>query len=342
MKKFIFRNIIFFIPVLLLVLIPLSNYSLKQGDLLRVGYLKKDDAYRTVFKDDFNNTIHYDSISQTDTTRVNNCSVLIIGDSFSEQGVIGYKNYLAKNISGRLLYYDRKDITGNLFEIAYGLLNGDFFDKVNTEYVIFQYVERNFAEHTRNFDKSMILNTSRLIHDKKEKKENYSFSANSILKYPYYNLMRAVKKQGNISEVYSFKLTKPFFTGNRDKDLFIYHNDIQRLPKKNNPEHISNLNKELNELSRLFAQKEIKLVVLPAPDKYDIYYDYIIDNNEKASGFFACLNQFDKDYIYIDSYNLLKNAINKGQKDIYFADDSHWSPIGTQLIASEIADIIKL
>jgi hypothetical protein len=82
--------------------------------------------------------------------------------------------------------------------------------------------------------------------------------------------------------------------------------------------------------------------VLPAPDKYSIYYKYIVskDKYEKPL-FFQHLEKEIKDYIYIESDKILKNAI-ENDNDIYFFDDSHWSPKAAKIVASDILKEIQV
>ena len=53
---------------------------------------------------------------------------------------------------------------------------------------------------------------------------------------------------------------------------------------------------------------------------------------------FDYLNTLKRKYIYINSKMVIKEAI-KNKKDVYFYDDTHWSPIASELIASEILRI---
>lgn len=46
-------------------------------------------------------------------------------------------------------------------------------------------------------------------------------------------------------------------------------------------------------------------------------------------------------YIYIDAKKVLLEKINQGVLDVYYADDTHWSPIGAEIIANEIVRKIK-
>jgi len=56
--------------------------------------------------------------------------------------------------------------------------------------------------------------------------------------------------------------------------------------------------------------------------------------------FFDLMKQMDKNYGYIDSKAILSQALQT-KKDIYFFDDTHWSPWGSQLIAKEISNMIQ-
>jgi hypothetical protein len=86
--------------------------------------------------------------------------------------------------------------------------------------------------------------------------------------------------------------------------------------------------------------KGVKLIVLPSPDKFDLYYDYIINKDEYPKPlFFEQIKIINKDYIYLNSKEILSEAINN-KKDIYFYDDTHWSPWASQIIANEIAEIV--
>ncbi len=108
----------------------------------------------------------------------------------------------------------------------------------------------------------------------------------------------------------------------------------------NDVESVFNLNKELNDLSNKLKEKGVKLIVLPSPDKYDFYYDNIVDYKEYPKPlFFDHLDKMPKDYLYVNSKQILRDEM-KNKKDIYFYDDTHWSPWASQIIAKELAEII--
>lgn len=144
-----------------------------------------------------------------------------------------------------------------------------------------------------------------------------------------------------VSKVYCFDLDKDVFSGRRASQLLVYDEDIKYFDEKNSVEKVAILNDQLNKIANGLKERGIKLIVLPAPDKYDLYCDHIINNKQEEPLFFPILDELPKDYIYIDSYQILKNAIANGKKDIYFADDTHWSPWATEIIAGEILKNMK-
>ena len=56
--------------------------------------------------------------------------------------------------------------------------------------------------------------------------------------------------------------------------------------------------------------------------------------------FFNLIRDLKKEYIYIDSKIVLKKHIDNEIQDVYFVDDSHWSPIGAKIIANSIIEAI--
>ena len=124
--------------------------------------------------------------------------------------------------------------------------------------------------------------------------------------------------------------------------MFFYSNDLKFTERNNDEENIAKLNSILNTLSKKLEQKNIKLIVLAAPDKFDIYYDHIVVKDQFLKPlFFDLMKNTKKEYIYIDSKAVLSAELNKKQ-DLYYYGDSHWSPVATDIIAKEIKTRIQL
>lgn len=345
MKKFILRTLFFVLPYTFLFLLTTKLYSLNKGDLIRIGYIiDLFPTYGQYFEDEYKQPKQYTAISEnTDQKEFN---ILAIGDSFSEQSSFGYKNQLAQNFD--LLYIDRfLSIEDNPVQTLYAMIKGDFFDEYKFDYVILQSAERAFTVRIDDFDENRTINTADIFnkvekHKPKETLPNYNLFSNQVFSFLYNSFIFFIKDDYCFEYmVCKTKMNRSDLFSIPTDDLLFYIGDLGDLEANNNEQRVGNLNLFLNKMSALLKEKQIQLIVLPAPDKYSLYYDYIVrkDIYEKPL-FFEHLAKENKEYIYIDSKEILK-ITGESEKDIYFYDDSHWSPIAAKRIASEILNKIK-
>lgn len=346
MKKFIIKTCFFVVPFLVLYGLNVCFYKKDEGDLVRLGFLYQNPSpFSQIMKQYTAPPKKYQLFSEIHLDQKIKTDVLTIGDSFSEQGEVGYQNHLAQR-GVSVLHIDRFLSEESPIQSLVQFINSDFFDKVETKYVVLQSVER--ALMTRNtslsFTESRSLDSLKTqISEYKAKKEKapatsskVEFFSDATIKVPLANLQFLFLKRPLHSDVYKFKSNNhQLFTNNPDNLLF-FKDDLKTLKDKNNPENIKALNGNLNKISEILAKKNIKLIVLIAPDKYDLYYPYISNKSKsKEPLFFSNFDKMSKNYIYIPSYERLSQAI-KQENDIYFYDDTHWSYKGARLIANEI------
>jgi hypothetical protein len=339
MKKFLIRSSCFIIPFMLLHLFTLRYYSPDKGDLLRLGcIINSYPEYRKIFSKEFENEITYTQFSDNPSQR--NFKALIVGDSFSEQRGFGYINYLAQNKNISILHLNGSLIYKNQIQTLYGLLNGDFFEQYHFKYVILQNVERNFVYNCEDTDIKKIITCDELneLAKLKPKKEDLglNFPSSKTMRLPFYTYRYYTKSTCLLNDmVYKTNISKSMFSVDK-KELLFYFDEVKYTELNNNRNNVCALNNILNNLNDLLKKKGITLIVLPSPDKYDIYYDYIIDKTSFPKPmFFETLKTMAKNYRYIDSKELLTSALRQ-KKDIYFYDDTHWSPWASQIIATEI------
>ncbi|MCX7725952.1 MAG: hypothetical protein N2053_03780 [Chitinispirillaceae bacterium] len=349
MKKldfFIIKSLFFIFPFAILTIITLLfyNYRVDKGDLLYLGYiphLYKDYRKKIYELNNFPNQIYYEVLSKTKRRKF---KILTIGDSFSEQENFGYKNYLAQNFS--LLHIDRF-ISQNQIQTLCAITNGDFFDRYDIEYVVLQNIERHFCENALSTDLSKKLTLLQIDSIAKKYLQDFKglkfelFSRNPIL-FPYYFTLYFLKENYiSNKQVYVMEsISDSLFSNNSNKLLFYYY-DIESTKKNNNPENIKKLNDLLNEIAKKLEAKRIKLIVLAAPDKYDTYYEYVsLKDKLPKPLFFELLEPLNKQYKYINLKEVFSSYLDKKEKDIYFYDDTHWSPVGCQIVAEEIKKLI--
>ncbi|MCE3075543.1 alginate O-acetyltransferase AlgX-related protein [Chryseobacterium gwangjuense] len=342
-RKLIIKTAYFTIPIILLYGIAMFlRVRTESPDVLRMGmfpniYMHYRDQFNLSEKEKFERVSH---------TKKNNFEFLTIGDSFSDQKGYGYNHFLAEKYS--TLHVDHY-IANNQIQTLINLVNGDFFDHYKVKYVILQHVERNFITNIKEIDfnakisksqiDSIIVNHHETVIDQKDSE----FFSRPTLEFPLYDLPKFFICNNYLSNdlIYNYKLnSKKLFSNHSDKLLF-YKVDLISTSQNNNPQNVIRLNNILNKISKKLEQKNIKLIILPSPDKYDFYYDYIIDkSNLKKPLFFEYFQALKKDYLYINSKELLKSHINK-ESNIYFYDDTHWSPVASKIIANEISKFVQ-
>lgn len=311
-----------------------------------MGYLS-DNGFdsRTIFKKEFERKRNFTNVSEIDLNDQSNFTILTIGDSFSEQGNTGYQSYLAEKSRFTVLHYDRF-LHDNPIETLYGIFNGDLLDKVKVKYIVLQSVEREFVSRSNKPDSAKIVLRKSLTYKIRNQKKyraveqnDEQFFSKATFRFPLYNICYNIDDNAYFSNTYQVK-TKGALFSNSDPELLFYTSDIEKVATNNEEAYIATLNTQLNSLSKKLRKKGIKLIVLPCPDKYDLYYDYIVDNTKYPKPlFFDRLGKLPKDYLYVNSKEVLGVAAKK-QKDIYLYDDTHWSPIASEIIAAELAKIM--
>ena len=166
MKQLIYKVFMFVAPFMLLYLINYFFYNQDQGDLARLGYLYTNPSpkqavmalHTTTETVQFSKK--YQLVSEIDLNNKSTFDVVTIGDSFSDQGIFGYKNYLAHQELS-VLHVD-KFLSYNPIQNLSALINANFFDTVHTDYVVLQSVERVFLQRFKNFNVSESLSIDSL------------------------------------------------------------------------------------------------------------------------------------------------------------------------------------
>jgi hypothetical protein len=348
MKKFLLRVVLFLSPVLVAFAITESFFSTEKGDLLKIGYVADVSDYdvNKLFSEEFKRKKYFTTTSELDLSKKSKFKILVIGDSFSDQGNYGYPNYLAESNKNSLLKLDR-NYHKNPFETLFGIINGDLLDSIKVEYIVLQSVEREVAIRT-NINESAILTIDSLRKIKEAKKSLVNLEpkqtdklfSDRIPKFITLNIGYNFDDNGFHSETYIVKTKRSLFTVNNNNLLF-YFVDLQSLNDNSDQEKLEKLNTQLNFLTSKLSEKGIKLIVLISPDKYGIYYDEITKKEKYSKPqFFEIFNNLPKSYLFVNSEVLLKKAITE-KSDLYFYDDTHWSPNASKIIAKEINSLIE-
>ncbi len=345
MKKFVLKASIFVLPFIALFILNSIFYNPQEGDLIRIGYLYSNPTPKSLVKSKYDLPKRFKLLSEIDIKSKSKFDVAIIGDSFSEQERLGYKNFLGnKGVS--VLHIDRFISGNNPIQTLIQLLNSNIFNNISVDYIVLQSIERFLNQLTKNIDYNMTIDLDSLSHqidNNHTPAPTYAlqFFSNTTFKIPLTNLQYLTEPKPRYSQTYKYKSNSNSLFSNSPDDLLFYQDDIDKLNVKNDSLAIANSISVIENISNIAASHNIKLIMLVSPDKYDLYYPYIANNGSLNKPlFFEMYEASTKGYTNVDSYKILSEGINR-ERDIYFYDDSHWAPIGANIIADEIHKIIS-
>lgn len=341
MRKFSIKVLLFSIPFIILV-INHHFFQISGGDLNRLGFVSIENNYREIFKN-----VGSSGKTVTDLFELNSNSntpidVLTFGDSFSDQGQQGYQSFLINDhhlnvVNINIVRYK----VVNQIELLLELVNGDFFNHFNVKHVLLQCVERNIVIKGQLTDTNKVMNWAAFekLYSVKNKLNSENKFKGNIIKYSLNSILYRFDDNAFNSQCYKVTLNKKLFS-TKNNELLFFKDDYENL-KYNEKSKIVILNNTLNNIADKLRNKGIQLILLPSPDKYDLYSDFIVNNKMPKNVFFDLMEQVQKNYSYIDSKPLFMKYIDQGKKDIYFADDTHWSPFGAKIVADKINDVIN-
>ena len=269
--------------------------------------------------------------------------VMTIGDSFTN-GLDGgsYPDYLVNQYGLKVI---NAKIRGHCLEDLYILLNIGVIDRIKPRAVILESVERSVQGRLGTLEINPQLYETSIeklpaLMRTKAAQEIASGLMPSVMiqwngQFLYYLLYHMRHPDKLSTKVYTIQLDRPFFTNpGHENNLLHYWEDLEYLKHPLNAEIV---NRNLNNAARLLKARGIKLLFFAAADKYDLYYPYITDKKHPENPFFAKMRAVQpKDYDFIDTLAVLREALARGEQDVYWLGDTHWSWKGIKLFCDEL------
>ena len=345
MKHFVNKLLLFLlvcIPIAITYYLP-SIYIIpyQTGDLGRLGGIPFG-AYDTIFhRVGFNYVQNIDNFDS-----LQNADIITIGDSFSQQNIEGYQNYLGHSINH--IVYNFRIQDGKPENTAYTLIKKGMIP--NCKILIVESIERAFIKSSSNdfqiidniLDKQ--IRTTKISKIKNDGSEHISkfnqFSLTLQKLSKYYKTKLSLVKNFQL-----LQLKEEMFTSLKySKSLYLYNHketDDGDLRFQNISSEILTLARNnINTLINAALSNNIKIIYLIPADKYDMYYDYIEDNPYPRNPSFDYFKDYDTT-VFINTKKLLLPFLQQGAKDIYRVNDTHWSPIAAKIVGEHIASIIN-
>jgi hypothetical protein len=326
----------------------LSNPECRGGDLSRLGYVRSSN----VCKETGNNLPlrHLEQQEYNGQT----IGVLTIGDSFSSGGGGGlnsyYQDYLASlsNVNVlNIMRYKRLDLITTV-----SLLNNNgYLDRIRPEHVLIECSEKvclndmpETIDFSRGISEKEMEQYGRVEYYGKESDQKTAAGSGSVpfkldfisdanFKLARNEILYHFSDNAFYSQVYKARLQQPFFTVAAADSLLFLDKDIKSRHNIT-PERIRRMNEYLNTLADRLAVKGIRLSFMPVVDKYDLYSIYVVNRKYPESPFFEEFRKLPKRYRLIDTKALLREELARGEKDVFYADDTHWNGKALQKVFS--------
>ena len=263
--------------------------------------------------------------------------MITIGDSFSNGEAFGpnpyYQDFLASKLNINILNLSKYK-KYNALETIIGLYNNGYLAQIKPKSIVIESVERLIPDRYAK-DIDFNINDVKAIPTVKVNKipsVSVDFINTANYKLPYYTLKYHFNDHAQ-KYVYKLNLNKKLFSIKNGDKLLVYCDDISKIPKFT-ANNIHKINDNFNKLAHLLKKLNIKLYFMPAVDKYDLYYDFIAENKYPRNPFFELIKPIKKDYSFVDTKQILLPLLQDGVKDVYWADDTHWTQKASSAIAN--------
>ncbi len=330
MKQFIIKSLFYFLPFCALY----GGYKIlnqhTSGDIGQLGQIPFGYKYVSFLEQNYlpdNLTIDTIPVCYDRLQVANASKIFTIGDSFGDQGIFGYQNYLAHSLGEKVTSIKVNDWPA---VAAASLLRSGIIDSSVCRIVIVENGDRYAIEGLCNIDFEKQYEVAKISTNKNLNRQNVS------KKTDLFRLCSSIRLQfGYNSPIMKFDLKQDCFTHDRySKTMFFYKEDLRF--KYLTPADIEKAKANLILLNEKFAEKGIKLIYLIPTDKYDAYRPFATDNS-------LPLDAASDDLInapgvcVINTKPMIQEMIRNGEKDVYMVNDTHWSYKGSKAAAQIIA-----
>ena len=331
MKRFLKKLSVFCIPLLVLVACYIYVMANISGDLGELGMIPFG-KYEVGETPDF--VEYYDSFS---IEEAQNAEIVVLGDSFTKKNINSYMNYLGHELGKKVCHLYINDNKMSPCAAANILIDNDLLP--NCKVLVLESVERYSISWLMSCFKA-----KKLVFSEKSDDAKTRFNLSKYLNLK--TLSSFVKLSLNVDNpVGKLQLDGDYFTNKYADKLYFYASESDGggdlWYEKFNEKYFAQAKSNLLTLRQKAAEKGIDFYYLMAADKFDMYYDKIVDNPYPANPIFDYFSDVDTSW-YVAGKQILTPALRDGVKDIYLVNDTHWSRIAAEIVGRHLARLIKL
>ena len=329
MKKFIIKSLLYFVPFLCIYGIFVSAGTDFTGDIGKLGKISFGKEYLQYLEKNYlTDNLTIDTLISYEKLQIGDASkVCTIGDSFSNQKIHGYQNYLAHLLGFNIINIININ-DDNQPNVAIALLNSNLIDSSNCRIFILSSTDRLVISRLAGIDFETLYEKPLIVNYNQKNINNSLYSLFSFIRL----------KLGYDNPILKHNLKQECFTHNHfSKVLFNYKDDMNFL--NISKIDVAKAKENLTLLNEKFSEKGIKLIFLIAADKYDVYRPFMADNSLPIDTTTDELSNI-PDAFVINTKPMLQKMVQNGEKDVYMVNDTHWSYKGHEAVAHELAHAI--
>ncbi len=341
-RKFLFKLSYTVLPLWLLFIGITVYYTLGvrpniRGDLGVLGKIDFGSYYQEPYDSTLTEQLFTDIRHQSQLSH-QKADVLVCGDSYSQQGVMGFQSYIARHGLRVFNFAPPRVVYLNSVQTVYELLDKGYVDSTNIKTLVMESVERGLLIRLIEFNPSADQLSTIPLPTTAPSAPAQAPSAWSLWEAKQYLLLRI----GIRLPVKQALLDGDYFTGGKPDHLFFYKDDVADVTLHIDTMYHARAKEVYGMLQRKAAEKGVRLLWVICPDKFDIYQDHVVDNrwghktvNEDLRDIFGP----DSNLIIAKEY--LMPHINTAEKDIYKLNDSHWSYKAAAIVGDSIAATLQ-
>jgi hypothetical protein len=341
MKKFLIKLSYTVLPVFLLLFgltAYLNLYVRPQatGDLGRLAFIIIGEEYGQRIEQNELKERFFSNVRETEDLKAIHVNVLTIGDSFSQQDHAGYQNYMFQE--GLTVINTRRELYDNPIQYAWNLLDAGIVDSTNIDVMVVEVGERDFSLRIDNFRIDKVEVGEPDLPDDGGEENVFDIRQWSLLRTRDFLMYRYAGR----NPVYNVELDRDFFDSNEPRKLYFYCADV--LNGMSIEASICPKIKEVFDLLNAKAHEQgIGFILMVPVDKYDLYQDYIVNNpydhpkriNEEVRNLLG-----DRPEVMLCKF-YLQPLLERGEKDVFLFNNSHWSWKGSKVVGEELARRVK-
>jgi len=305
------------------------------GDLARLSYLYRLGVERTV--SDTSDGMGYLNKEYGENQVF---QVVTVGDSYMWYN--GDDNRFTSLLQNKL-NVDCYNMSANGVEDPFNFLQSNL--KENAKFLIWEAAERNITADTFNVEKINYYYSE--SKKKNEYIDRWDPKKTSHIKLRVINSSNIKFLLNNLS----YTLAGKPLTGEagiaklkNGRDLLFYKDDLTSFKRQGFSEDLTHAVEFISYIDKKLKDEGIILIFFAVPDKYNAYYDEIIErqkiNNDTHFIEHLTNELHKKNVIAINLINPFRNRIKDGF-DLYHFDDTHWNSLGAEIAAELVAQEIK-